>query len=545
MEKAFFSPRWFRMLGYKPNALPQNLGTFAKLLHPEDAVRVLKTPKELFLLPGEVVEEEFRMQHKDGHWVTILSRAAILRRAGKVERVVGTHVDISELKRQQSELERAAHTDDLTGLRNRRGLSKALLNQAKSMGRGERVALFHLDLDRFKSINDTNGHEAGDHVLRTSADRLNASLTFFDIIARVGGDEFLLAKTTSASDADVLDTASQIVEQISRPIPYAGKQLRVGASIGIAFVRSVDTDEIEQATANADIALYTSKSVGRGRCILFEPGMRAAAVRTVELSSEIREGLELKEFKPFFQPQIDIHTNEIIGFEALARWYHPTRGVLSAADFVSFAEDAFLLEAIDDQIFEQACEAVPEISAMGAATATISVNVSTARLSSTKLVEKLVETARRTQVGPGRICIEILESTLLSERTTNITRNIADLAAAGFRLELDDFGTGHTAIASLRNFPVSRIKIDRSLISGVQRDPKLQAIASAIVDLGSKLDIEVLAEGVETWAEIGFLEALGCSQFQGFLIAPPLSLEELPTWIESWNGNPGFLARAV
>ncbi|WP_158263591.1 bifunctional diguanylate cyclase/phosphodiesterase [Aliiruegeria haliotis] len=541
--KVFFSPRWFQMLGYAPNALPSRLSTFAELLHPDDMARVLKTPDELYRLPGDVVEEEFRLRHKDGHWVVILSRASILRRAGKVGRVVGTHVDISELRHQQSELERAAWTDDLTGLRNRRELTAALSDLSRSgLGDG-RLALFHVDLDRFKAVNDANGHDAGDHVLRQTADRLSAHTFFFDIVARVGGDEFLLAKRTDAENAHVYEMATRIVEAISQPIVYGEQQLLVGASVGIAFVETDDTDKIDEATANADIALCTSKSLGRGRCVFFEPGMRAAAVRAVELASEIRDGLEGDEFKPFFQPQIDTRTREIIGFEALARWYHPKRGILSAADFVSFAERAFLLEAIDDQVFQHACRAVSDISAAGAAEATISVNVSTARLSNAKLVDKLIETSRQAGVDPDRIRIEILETTLLSERTTHITRNIFDLADAGFKLELDDFGTGHTAIASLRNFPVSRIKIDKSLISGVQGDPMLQAISSAVIDLGSKLGIEVLAEGVQTDAELAFLETLGCSQVQGFLIAPPLSMDELPAWIDKWYGQSCLLTQ--
>ncbi len=538
--RVFFSPRWFQMLGHRPNGLPNELKTFAALLHPEDAIRVLKSPEEIFKLPGDVVEEEFRMRHKDGSWVTILSRAFIVRRGGKLARVVGTHVDISELRRQQAELERAATTDPLTGIRNRRGLAGFIAQKAAAMETGKRLAIFHLDLDSFKSINDMNGHEAGDHVLKEIACRLTSRRTAFEVVARVGGDEFLLAQTSDLDDEEILETATQLVEAVSRPIQFFGLDLRIGASVGIAFADGTMEETIENATADADIALYAAKSMGRNRCLIFEKGMRAAAMRAIEVSSDIHYGLERDEFQPLFQPQVDVCTGRIVGFEALARWYHPNRGLLSASEFVSYAENAHLLEAIDDTIFEHACEAIPRLAALGVEKATVSVNVSTARLGDVGLVEKLIRATDRVCVPRDRIRVEILESTLLNDRCDTILRNIFELSKAGFEMELDDFGTGHTALASLRNYPISRIKIDRSLITDIQRDRTLQALSGTIVDLGSRLGIEVLAEGVETQAELRYLASIGCSQVQGYLIARPMTLDALKDWIEEWSGSAGY-----
>ncbi|MDV7145210.1 EAL domain-containing protein [Tropicimonas sp. TH_r6] len=535
--RVFFSPRWFQMLGYKANGLPNEIETFASLLHPDDVEHVVILPEQIYDLAGDVVEREFRMRHKNGSWVTILSRAYIVRRAGKLARVVGTHVDISELRQQQAELERAATTDPLTGIRNRRGLAGFIAKQAVSRKVGSRLAIFHLDLDSFKSINDMNGHEAGDHVLKEIASRLTAHRAAFPVIARVGGDEFLLAQTSHGDDASVLEIAQQVVEDVSLPIQYFGLSLRIGASIGIAFAEDTREETIEQAAANADIALYAAKSMGRNHCLIFESGMRAAAMRAIEVSSDIHYGLERDEFQPLFQPQVDASTGKIVGFEALARWYHPSRGLLSASEFVSYAENAHLLEAIDDTIFEHACEAIPILAAFGVGMATVSVNVSTARLGDARLVEKLIRATDRVCVARDRIRIEILESTLLNERCGNILRNIFELSKAGFEMELDDFGTGHTAIASLRNYPISRIKIDRSLITDIQQDRTLQALSGTIVDLGRKLGIDVLAEGVETDEELRYLTSIGCSQVQGYLIAEPMPLETLRTWIEDWTGQ--------
>ncbi len=535
----YFSPRWFQMLGYDPDELPSDFATFEGLLHPDDKPRVVKDGDTLDSIAGSISENEFRMRHKNGTWVNVLSRAYKQRREDRLVRVVGTHVDISELKRQQADLERAAMTDDLTGLCNRRGMSRLIATIAAELVENERLAIFHIDLDMFKSINDMNGHDAGDHVLKITARRLSAHEPRFDVAARVGGDEFLIAKKTARDDARVVATATRLIEGISQPIDFDGKLCRVGASIGIAFVSPGCGVSIEQTMANADIALNSSKSMGRGRCIIFEPHMRDEAVHSVEIATEIREGLGRDEFLPYFQPQVDMVTKEIIGFEALARWNHPQKGILGAADFVPFAENAHLVDAIDDQIFRKACRVVSQIGLLGAPKATVSVNLSTAQLCDPALVDRLLWTVDLENVEPSMICIEILEATLLSERTANVIRNVQELAHAGFGLELDDFGTGHTAIASLRNFPVSRIKIDKSLITDIDSDRSLQAITGAIIDLGKNLGINVLAEGIETEAELDYFASTACSQLQGFLIGHPMPFEDMRAWIRDWNSRHG------
>lgn len=538
--EVYFSPRWFQMVGYEPGELPAHFSTFEKLLHPDDAARVVKDADTLDLTEGNISENEFRMRHKDGSWVTILSRASILRENGRITRMVGTHVDISELRRQQHELERAAMTDDLTGLYNRRGMSRMLGAMSNQLTGGDRLAILHADLDLFKSVNDMNGHDAGDNVLKVTARRLTGHDAQFDMVARIGGDEFLIAKTTAGDDGSILALANELTEEIGRPIEFKGKLNRVGASIGIAFVTRDTADTIDQTIANADIALNSSKSMGRGRCTVFEPHMRDHAVQAVAVASQIQEGLGRDQFLPFFQPQVHMHTKRIVGFEALARWDHPQRGILGAADFVPFAEKAYLVDAIDDQIFRKACHAVARLAEMGAPDARVSVNLSTAQLCDPALVERLIWTVAAESVDPGMIRIEILEATLLSERTAHIIRNIEELSRAGFAVELDDFGTGHTAIASLRNFPVSRIKIDRTLIADIDSDAGLQTIAGAIIDLGDNLGIEVLAEGIETEAEFDYLASTRCTHAQGFLIGRPMPFEDLRTWIPAWNRRHGI-----
>lgn len=533
--KVYYSPRWFQMLGYEPDELPYDFSTFERLLHPDDHQRVVKDVDTLNMMEGNIVENEFRMRHKTGSWVSVLSRAFVIRERGRLTRIVGTHVDISELRRQQRELENAAMTDDLTGLCNRRGMWRQLNDVSARLTAGERLAILHADLDLFKSVNDMNGHDAGDNVLKVTARRLSDHDAGLDVVARIGGDEFLIVKRTAADDEGVIALATDIIDAISQPIEFDGKLSRVGASIGIAFVTYGNETTIDQTIANADIALNSSKSMGRGRCVVFEPEMRDEAVRAVAVASEIREGLIRGEFIPFFQPQIDLKTKEIVGFEALARWNHPQKGILAAAEFIRFAEKAHLVDAIDDQIFKSSCRVVSELAACGASNAKISVNLSTAQLSDPAIVERLVWTVTEENVEPGKICIEILEATLLGERTAHVIRNIEELAHAGFPIELDDFGTGYTAIASLRNFPVSRIKIDKRLITGIDGDGGLQAITRALIDLGSSLGIKVLAEGIETRAELDYLASTSCTHVQGYLIGRPMPFDDLKAWIRDWN----------
>lgn len=533
--RAYYSPRWFEMLGYRPGEFPAGVQTFRDLLHPEDAPHVLMEPDDIDRTYDDVIEMEFRLRHKDGSWVTILSRAFIVRKAGKVERVVGTHVDITELRRQQQELERLASTDDLTGLYNRHRLHERISGLTRNLEPGERLAILHVDLDKFKAVNDTTGHEAGDHVLRETAQRLLAQTPAAAVLARVGGDEFLMAVRTRLADPEILGLATAIIDALSQPVIYLGRPCHVGASIGISILRGGEA--LDQATADADIGLNEAKKRGRGRAVQFEPWMRDAAVQTAQISAEIQEGLERGEFESFFQPQIDLRTDAIVGFEALLRWHHPRRGLLGAADFIAYAEMGHMVEAIDDIVFGAACDILPRLTDLGLSEASVSVNMSTAQLSRPELVGRLVERITERGLPPHRIHIEILESTLLGERSANVIGNVRRLAQAGFKLELDDFGTGHAAIASLRNFPVARIKIDKSLVTGIAADTELQAITGAIIKLGHKLDVEVLAEGIESAPDFDHLKDEGCEIGQGYHFARPMAVAELTRWIEDRTGR--------
>ena len=534
--EAYFSPRWFQMLGYETGELPGTYETFRSLLHPDDAHHVA-SPSDVIRTDNLQHEVEFRMRHKNGSWRDIKSRARLVYDGEKVTRLVGTHVDVTELRQEQRKLKKAAITDDLTDLRNRRGLTRVLQREIQKTAGAERFCIMRIDLDRFKSVNDRDGHEAGDAALREIAARLRNNTYDFSTIARMGGDEFLIAWQTEASDERIRQIAESLVNDIEEPIFFSGKELRIGASVGVSFAEKQDADEVSDAISAADIALMSSKSSTSGSVVFFEQSMRDVALQEAALASGIREGLERGEFEPFFQPQIDLRSNRIVGFEALARWRHPTQGILPANAFVSAAETAHLIEAIDEQILERACEVLPILDMNGLPNATVSINVSTARLMDHAIVDRMLFNTDAVGIAPSRICIELLESTLLSNRMEAAVQNIHELARAGFRIDLDDFGTGHAAISSLRNFPVSRIKIDRSFVTGVHADQDLQLITTTLIDLAKKLGVDVLAEGIETHADWRFLEHTWCDQLQGFGIARPMPLEDLEEWISDWHGQ--------
>ncbi|MFW5654838.1 MAG: EAL domain-containing protein [Roseicyclus sp.] len=517
----YYSPRWYGMIGYEPGEFEPGLESFLSLLHPEDAAR-LREKRALGNFCDDVDEDEFRMRHKDGSWVSILSRAAVLRENGKIKRIVGTHVDITELRRQQEELEVAATTDELTGLRNRRGLTEELQRQAFKLGAKERVLILHVDLDLFKSINDSLGHVAGDRALQETARRLLSDPADFDIIARVGGDEFLLAKRFSGDDEKAVAIAGNTIMSLSEPLIYHGATCRMGATIGVAYLGGSDLRDAETSVKNADIALGAAKRRGRGTMLIFTEELHREAVHSAGLMAEIEKSIRGDDFVAYFQPQIDLRSGRITGFEALARWQHPERGLLSGGDFVPVAEEGNLIRSIDVIVLEQACDLATSLRDLGLRDATVSVNLSTSQLMNSELVTDMKAILRRHGTTPDQLRLEILESTLLSERTRCVAENVRRLSNLGFRLDLDDFGTGHAAIASLLKFPIARLKIDRSLITDIDRDPRKQSITRAIVDMANGLSIDVLAEGVETVAEASFLHDSGCQSLQGYFLSEPL-----------------------
>ncbi|SMY09135.1 putative bifunctional diguanylate cyclase/phosphodiesterase [Flavimaricola marinus] len=475
----------------------------------------------------EQADHAVEQELSDGRWLRVVERKTP--EGGRV----GFRVDITEIKQRQQLLERAAETDVLTNLTNRRGVSAYLSLIESQIGPGERLAVLHLDLDKFKAINDANGHEAGDFLLVTVANRLRGHVRSSDIVARNGGDEFLILIRTTRTDEELLDVADRIRADVGRPMTFKGKRCQIGVSIGVAVWQSDSSQPIEQVLADADIALYSGKRAGRNRVALFSPQMREVTVRNARLAQQIHVALNHDQILPHFQPQLDITGTRITGFEALARWDDPERGIISGGEFLAAAEETGLIADIDAAILIKSLSFVRTLTDAGFENASVSVNISSARLSDAGLADRIAKQVAAFGLKPSQIHIEILESTLLDDRSTAVVQTITSLSQKGFKIELDDFGTGHTAIASLRKFPVDRLKIDRSLVADIDKDHSTRLITNAILRLAEQLGIRVLAEGVETEGERATLEEIGCSDVQGFLFAKPMGADALLHWLRS------------
>ncbi len=526
-DEVYLSPQWFRMLGYDPDEFAHGMDTAQQITHPDDWPVVMREIERMITSGETHFEHEMRMRHSNGTWRTILSRGMLVFKNGRPARLVGTNIDLTEDRARERALKEAARTDHLTGLRNRRELRRDLTGIFHNLGKGERLCVLHLDLDRFKAINDTDGHQVGDAALCEVARRLRALDTDFDIIARVGGDEFVLIRAGQDTDDEIRAITAKIMQRIADPFTAGGKQIRLGASVGVAFAKGGSGGDIRDTLENADIALIHAKEDGRGRCRFFKHAMRREAVRRARMQHDITQGLQRNEFTAYFQPQVDMETGEITGFEALARWQHPDRGILSAGEFIGHINSSALATKLDRAIIRQACRLLPILSEAGRGDVTVSVNISTEQLREPDIAHKLGELVRHAGADPSRLHLEILETTLLEGASPVVIENIRDLSERGFRIELDDFGTGHTAISSVLNFPISRIKIAGSLVAGVDQDTRRKSIIHSIVELGENLGVDVLAEGMESASEVAFLKSINCRIGQGFYLDRPLCVDEL------------------
>jgi diguanylate cyclase (GGDEF)-like protein len=426
-----------------------------------------------------------------------------------------------ELEQAKDRIEHNALHDPLTGLGNRRKLDDELTGIAeRSMGADVHVGILHIDLDRFKQINDTLGHAAGDALLVHASQVLRSSVRKGDLVARIGGDEFVVVVGDMTDQAYLSALARRIIGLMQQPVDYEGHLCRFGVSIGIALAegRAVDTARL---LVNADIALYRAKALGRGRHEFFTEALQAEIISNKRIADDILAGIENNEFVPYYQPQIDAGTLRLAGAEALIRWNHPRDGLLTPDRFLKIAEDLNVMATLDRIVLEKALLDCARWAAQGLIMPKISVNVSARRLRDESLVESLTGLS----IQPGQISFELVESIFLDESDDVVLSNIERIKALGIDIEIDDFGTGHTSIVSLLKLKPKRLKIDRQLVAPILSSHNEQALVRSIIEIGRSLGIEIVAEGVETMAHAEMLGLLGCDLLQGYAFAKPLSRE--------------------
>lgn len=427
-----------------------------------------------------------------------------------------------ELELAKNRIEFNALHDPLTSLANRRKLDMELdeLSQAGQHQR-MRFTILHLDLDRFKEINDTLGHAAGDAMLVHASKVLSRHVPRGDLVARIGGDEFVILARRAVTPAELSELCERIIVEMNKPIDFEGFSCRCGVSIGIAQASGISPDA-RRILVNADIALYEAKEKGRNCYEFFTPDLQANIVSKKRLADELLTGLERDEFTVWYQPQFETSSMQLCGAEALVRWNHPDKGVLASGHFLKVAEELNVMARIDQIVLERALRDQMRWTALGVTVPRISVNVSSKRLHDATLVEQL----RGLSISPGTICFELVESIFLDESDDVVTENIEKIKALGIDIEIDDFGTGHTSILSLLRLKPKRLKIDRQLVMPITNSPQERALVRSIIEIARSLGVETVAEGVESLDHAGLLRQLGCDFLQGYAFAKPLPFEE-------------------
>ena len=434
---------------------------------------------------------------------------------------VGTHEDITEQKKAEERITYAAHHDSLTGLANRKLFYEQLEQALKRARRGEQLAVLYLDLDHLKRINDTLGHAVGDKMLKGVANRLRNCVRDVDLVARLSGDEFAIIQTSLEDPADAAALAERVRGAINEPFDCDGHQVVVDISVGISIAPH-DAAELTELLKTADIALYEAKNTGRGTYRFYEKEMNERIQSRATLERELQSALVKGEFELYYQPIIDLKENKITSFEALLRWRHPTRGLVSPAEFIPIAEEMGFIVPLGEWVLRQACAE----AASWPQDIDVAVNVSSVQLTNSKLANAVIGAIASAGLRGDRLILEVTESVFLKNSTENLA-NLKRLHELGVRFAMDDFGTGYSSLGYLLNFPFSKIKIDRSFIAGLGQTKESRAIVRAVIDLARSLKMQVVAEGVETNSQLEQLRRLGCTEIQGYLFSAPRPAVEI------------------
>lgn len=443
--------------------------------------------------------------------------------------IIGVATDITERNRAESRLLQLANYDSLTGLPNRTLFHDRLTHALAKARRGKgMVALLFLDLDRFKLINDSLGHHAGDELLKFVSRRLLKNARENDTVARLGGDEFTIILEELQNTEDATTVARKILDVMNQPFIIDGHEMFVTTSIGIAIYPQ-DGEDIEELLKNADTAMYRAKEQGRNNYRYYTSDMNAKAVEHLIMENRMRYALQRDEFTLYYQPQIDLHSQEITGLEALIRWHHPDLGLLYPNQFLPLAEDTGLIMPIGAWVLQKACMQAAQWQKAGLPAMRMAVNLSPLQFKQPDLVNIVAEALKTSHLDPQLLELEITESFLVDD-VENAVITLKKLHELGVQLAIDDFGTGYSSLSYLKSFPLNTLKIDRSFVRDISTDEGDAAIAEAIVGLAQTLRLRVMAEGVETEEQLHFLRTRGCDQAQGMLIGEPLPPEKVPEW---------------
>jgi diguanylate cyclase (GGDEF)-like protein/PAS domain S-box-containing protein len=521
----YLSPSIERILGHRSQDLVAS--KFQEFVHPEDVGPL----HELLTHPADGSQTvEFRFKEMSGGWRSLEATVNPLLDDPGICGIVMNCRDITLRKRDEATIRHLAYYDALTGLPNRvlfnDRLAQALAHARRHGARG--VSIMFLDLDRFKTINDTLGHSAGDDLLRAVGVRLTGALREGDTVARLGGDEFLFLLPGVDDVEGAARVGEKILELFAQPFDVQSHELHVTTSIGISIFPS-DAATAEALLQNGDTALYRAKEMGGNGYQLYAPGMSAMAARRLMIENSLRRALDRNELLLYYQPLVSIDGSEITGVEALLRWPHPELGFIPPMEFIPTAEETGLIVPLSRWVLQTACTQMRKWLDTGFPLKTMSVNVSARRFNDSNLPGMLADILASTGLDGRHLSIELTETVMMSDVEATI-RTLHQLKALGVRISIDDFGTGYSSLSYLKRLPIDTLKIDKSFVQDIPEDGEDAAIAMLIISMAHDLKLSVVAEGVETAEQLSFLREKKCDTIQGFLISKPLPVDELEAW---------------
>ncbi|RUT09258.1 hypothetical protein DSM107010_46360 [Chroococcidiopsis cubana SAG 39.79] len=540
-HEIYFSQRWKAMLGYADDEIASTLDEWRDRIHPDDKAQFqLELSRHLDGTTSHF-EREHRILHKDGTYRWVLSRGlAVRNEEGQAYRIAGSQTDITDRHRAEAQLSHDALHDRLTGLPNRI-LFQERLEHVLQLAKRHNIfsfAVLFVDLDRFKTINDSLGHLVGDRLLMGIAQRLKACIRSSDTLARLGGDEFAMLIEDVDDKGDIIHLVERIQQEFKLPFHLNGQEIYANASIGV-LIETADYDCAEDLLRDADIAMYRAKERGRGCYEVFDITMRDRAVAMLHLETDLRKAIINQEFQLHYQPIVALHNNQITGFEALVRWQHPDKGLIPPIEFIGVAEETGLILPLGIWVLQEACtqmrawhEEFPSDPPLS-----VSVNVSGKQFAQVDLVDKIRQILVETSFDPHCLKLEITESTIV-EDLASAKAKLIQLQELGIQVSIDDFGTGYSSLSYLSRFPINFLKIDRSFIQDIDTSSERLEIIRAIVSLADSLKIDVVAEGVETASQLAQLCSLqptsGQEHFaQGYLFSKPLNRDAAKSLIAS------------
>lgn len=543
----YFSPRWKAMIGYADPDLSDRVDEWFERIHPDDRCHVKDELERHISGRSPHFETEYRLQHRNGEYRWFRSRGLVcLDEQQKPYRIAGSQTDITEYHLAREQLLHDAFYDSMTGLPNRVYLVDRISQALKQCQhhQQEHCAVLFLDLDRFKVINDSLGHMLGDRLLIEVAHRLSSCLCPEDTVARLGGDEFVLLINRIGDRDAAIRTAQRIQESLKTGFKLGGHEVFTTASIGIALGHP-HYESAEDLLRDADAAMYQAKRQGKNRHALFRDTMHTQAVELLQLENDLRRALERQEFQLHYQPIVQLETQTIIGFEALARWQHPERGLVPPSDFIPLAEDTGMIVPLGQWLLREACQQLQQWQQQfpRQSPLSISVNISSCQFAQANFVSSLCKILAEHPIAEGSLKLEITEGVIMEQAET-VAEKLNQLKTLGIRLSIDDFGTGYSSLSYLQTFPVDTLKVDRSFVMKMGHSDSRE-IVKTIIMLAHNLKLDVIAEGIETQAQAKLLQEMNCEYGQGYLYSRPVSHHAIPDLLSQPNIESAVTARPV